>query len=80
MSLKENIDSVRSDFLADIESFPNDAQDIENLRVKYLGRKGLVAGLFSSMGNLSAEERPQAGQLLNALKNDLSEQFQKKDG
>ncbi|MBT3300476.1 MAG: phenylalanine--tRNA ligase subunit alpha [Candidatus Marinimicrobia bacterium] len=78
MSLKENIDSVRSDFLADIESFPNDAQDIENLRVKYLGRKGLVAGLFSSMGNLSAEERPQAGQLLNALKNDLSEQFQKK--
>src|SRR5262245_16595254 len=39
---------------------------------RFLGRKaGRLTDLLKSLGTLSAEERPQAGQLLNALKADL---------
>ena len=78
MSLKDKIESVRNQFLADIESFPTSQKEIEDLRVTYLGRKGQVASLFSEMGSLSAEERPDAGQWLNQLKTELAKQFESK--
>ena len=53
MNLKESIESVRNSFRADSDPFPNDPQSVETLRVKYMGRKGLVAGLFSSMKDVS---------------------------
>ena len=46
MSIKEQLESVRDDFLTDLESFPVNDKDIESLKSKYLGRKGLVASLF----------------------------------
>lgn len=47
--------------------------DIEQLRVKYLGRKGLVNRLFSELGSVSAEEKPKVGNMLNSLKNSITE-------
>ena len=65
MRLKESIESVRKTFRADSDPFPKDIRSIEALRVKYLGRKGLLAALFSSMKEISDKERPLAGSLLN---------------
>ena len=78
MSVLEQLESVRKDFLADLESFPDNPREIEELRSKYLGRKGDVASLFSLMGKASAEERPVLGQKLNALKEELSDLFEQK--
>ena len=76
MPLKEQIKSVRNQFLADIESFPQAPPLIEQLKSKYLGRKGLVAQLFSIMSQVKSEDRPRMGQELNSLKIELTRQFE----
>ncbi|MBC8346742.1 MAG: phenylalanine--tRNA ligase subunit alpha [Candidatus Marinimicrobia bacterium] len=72
MNIKESIESVRKSFRADSDPFPNDSQAVDDLRVKYLGRKGLVANLFSKMKDVSANDRPMAGKLLNDIKQEIS--------
>ena len=50
-----------------------DVDSLEALRVKYLGKKGELTGILRQMGSLSAEERPQMGQLANKLRADIEE-------
>ena len=50
-----------------------DVDSLENLRVKYLGKKGELTGILRQMGKLTAEERPQMGQLANQLRTELEE-------
>ena len=45
--------------------------DLEALRVKYLGKKGELTAILKQMGRLSAEERPVMGQIANKLRADL---------
>ena len=47
------------------------AESLEALRVKYLGKKGELTGILRQMGRLSAEERPAMGQLANQLRQDI---------
>lgn len=44
------------------------AQELDQVRVDYLGKKGLLTEQLKSLGNLSAEQRPAAGQLINEAK------------
>ena len=48
-------------------------ESLESLRVKYLGKKGELTGILRQMGKLTAEERPQMGQLANQLRSELEE-------
>jgi len=48
---------------------------LESFRVAYLGKKGLLTSLMKRLGDLSPDERPEAGQLLNRLKSDLTKRF-----
>ena len=50
-----------------------DVDSLESLRVKYLGKKGELTGILRQMGKLTAEERPQMGQLANQLRSELEE-------
>lgn len=43
-------------------------QEVEDLRIKYISKKGLVSQLFDEFKTVPNEEKRQAGQLLNALK------------
>lgn len=45
-----------------------DAKGLEALRVKYLGRKGLVQEIFSGLGTVSPEDRPKIGKAANDLR------------
>ena len=49
----------------------NDMAVLENLRVKYLGKKGELTAILKQMGGLSAEERPLMGQLANKVRADI---------
>jgi phenylalanyl-tRNA synthetase alpha chain len=49
-----------------------DLQSLDQLRVDYLGKKGAFTQHLKSLGSLPAEERPKAGQAINAAK----QQFQ----
>ena len=46
---------------------------LENLRVKYLGKKGELTAVLKQMGKLSAEERPVMGQLANQIREELTQ-------
>jgi phenylalanyl-tRNA synthetase alpha chain len=80
MNIKESIESVRNNFRTDSDPFPIHYQTVEALRIKYLGRKGLVAGLFSIMKDVSDKERPIAGKLLNEIKQEISSVFNSQTG
>jgi phenylalanyl-tRNA synthetase alpha chain len=45
-----------------------DLQTLDEIRVRYLGKKGELTALLKSLGTLPAEERPQAGQAINEAK------------
>jgi len=79
MSIQEQLDSVRNNFLTDIESFSKNPKEVSELKFKYLGRKGKVASLFSLIGKASDIERPLLGQKLNALKKELSSVIEEKE-
>nr|WP_139262962.1 phenylalanine--tRNA ligase subunit alpha [Flammeovirga pacifica] len=51
-------------------------EDLENFRVGVVGRKGIIADLFSKMKEVAPEERKTFGQTVNALKNAAQEKFQ----
>ncbi|WP_300358450.1 phenylalanine--tRNA ligase subunit alpha [Fusobacterium sp.] len=53
-------------------------QEVEDLRVKFLGKKGQLTEISKGMKNLSAEERPVIGQLLNEVRNDITEILESK--
>ena len=74
MSLKDSIESVKSDFLTEFANI-NDSTGSESIRQKYLGRNGLVTNLFKELGRASNDDRPFFGQLLNQLKKELSEKI-----
>ena len=46
-------------------------ENLEALRVKYLGKKGELTAILKQMGKLSAEERPVMGQLANQIRAEL---------
>jgi len=50
-------------------------KDLEELRVQFLGRKGLFTGLLRQLGQVSAEDRPRLGKLANQIKEGLELKF-----
>lgn len=52
--------------------------DLEQIRVKFLGKKGELTAVLRGMGGLSAEERPVIGQLANEVRANIEEALNKK--
>ncbi|AEF22716.1 MULTISPECIES: phenylalanine--tRNA ligase subunit alpha [Pseudomonadaceae] len=63
----ENLDVLVSQALEAV-SHTDDVNALEQLRVHYLGKKGELTQVMKTLGNLSAEERPKAGALINSAK------------
>ncbi|MDI3534563.1 MAG: phenylalanyl-tRNA synthetase alpha chain [Thermosediminibacterales bacterium] len=53
-------------------------QDIERLRINFLGKKGKLTQLLRGMGNLLPEDRPVIGQMANKLRSDLERMIEEK--
>lgn len=71
-ALRARIDSVVAEALEEFKAAAS-REDLDELRIRYLGRKGLIAQLFAGMAQAPAAERPELGQLLNGAKSQLSE-------
>ena len=54
-----------------------DQQALQDVRVKYLGKKGEVTALLKGLGKLSPEERPKMGALVNAVRETLEAELDK---
>ncbi|MCI9273965.1 MAG: phenylalanine--tRNA ligase subunit alpha [Clostridiales bacterium] len=53
-------------------------QDIESLRVKFLGKKGELTSILKQMGKLSAEDRPVIGQMANDVRSFIESNIEKR--
>jgi phenylalanyl-tRNA synthetase alpha chain len=69
------ITELKNSFLAELQKVVS-AEHLEEIRTKYLSRKGLLADLFVELKDIDAEIRPQIGKELNELKILLHQQFQ----
>ena len=76
--MKEQLEALRSEALAELSTL-SDAKQLEDFRVRYLGKKGSVTALLRGMGALSAEERPVMGQLVNQLRQELENALAEKN-
>lgn len=65
MNLKERIDEVKSQVNA---LKAENAAQVEELRLKYLSKKGVITSLFGEFRNVDPGEKKEFGQLLNALR------------
>ncbi len=60
--------ALETQFLSELDSC-SDEKRVEEIRIKYLSKKGLLSQKFGLLGKLPSEERPKLGQELNRLKN-----------
>ncbi len=72
--LKEKLEQLRQQVLEQLNSM-TDKKELNELRVKVMGKKGWLTEILRGMGGLPAEERPKAGQLVNHLRQELEEKF-----
>ena len=75
--MKRQLEKVKEEFDFDLTS-SNSQKDIENVRVKYLGKKGALTGILKQMGTLSADERPAIAKISNEIRDYISKSIEEK--
>lgn len=76
--MKEEIENLKKQALEELTNSKS-SKELNDLRVKYLGKKGELTGLLRGMGSLSPEERPKMGALVNSAKQEIENEIQEKE-
>jgi phenylalanyl-tRNA synthetase alpha chain len=71
MPLKTKITHIRKSFLEDLKNV-RESKQFEEIKIRYLGKKGLIALLMVELKNCLPEERPAYGLLINELKQEIT--------
>ncbi len=72
--MKEQLEALRQKALEELQTLSS-AKEVEDFRIRMLGKKGELTGLLRGMGALPAEERPVVGQMVNELRALLEEKL-----
>ena len=72
--MEQELQRIKEEALSAIKS-ASDEQALQDVRVKFLGKKGEVTALLKGLGKLSPEERPKMGALVNAVRQALEEEI-----
>ena len=75
--MKDKILEIKNQANLDLDN-SNDLKDIEQVRIKYLGKKGMLTAVLKEMGKLSKEERPIIGSLANEVRTGIEEKIKEK--
>ena len=73
--MKQQLENIRLEALAALEAADSPAA-LEELRVKYLGKKGELTAVLKMMGKLSPEERPVMGALANTVRAEIESKLE----
>lgn len=68
--MREKLERLLSEAVTELDSVHTE-NALQELRVKYLGKKGLLTAVMKELGSLSPEERPVVGQIVNQVKSRL---------
>lgn len=77
--LKDQLLQLREQFDAQLQTAAS-SQDLEALRVRFMGKKGHLTAILRGMGGLSPAERPAAGQLANEIRQALEQDLEAASG
>ena len=72
--MKEQLDTLAATMFAELSAASSD-KELQELKVRYLGKKGELTAVMKCLGALSAEERPVVGQVINTIKGRFEEEF-----
>ena len=72
--MKAQLEQIKQQALSALEAADTPAA-LDEVRVKFLGKKGELTAVLKQMGKLSAEERPVMGQLANAVRAEIEEKL-----
>ena len=75
--MKQQLELIKQEAMAALEAATSPAA-LEELRVKYLGKKGELTAVLKMMGKLSAEERPVMGALANAVRAEIEAKLEER--
>ncbi len=70
--MADKTSEIKQGFIAELETV-NEISHLEAIKVKYLGKNGLITELMKDMKSLTPEEKKSFGQAVNVLKNEVSE-------
>ncbi|MGL4540284.1 MAG: phenylalanine--tRNA ligase subunit alpha [Candidatus Rhabdochlamydia sp.] len=70
--MRDTISSIHKQFQSDLSQIKN-SKDVELLKVKYLGKKGLIQHIMQKLKEVSKDLRPQMGKEINDLKEEISQ-------
>ena len=77
MGLREKLEELRQQGLNEIAN-SDDLKNVNNIRVKLLGKKGPITNVLRGMRDLSAEERPKVGKFANEVRDELQQALEDK--
>lgn len=70
--MEQQLKSLRQAAITDMQ-LADSLETLNDLRIKYLGKKGSLTGVLRGLGALSQEERPKIGQVVNEIRGELEE-------
>lgn len=73
--MKEKIEEIRKSAKEKLVEIQN-LQELQDLKIKYLGKKGELTSILKGLGSLSAEERPKVGSMVNELRDEIEKSVQ----
>ena len=75
--MKQQLEQIKQQALASLDAASTPAE-LDDLRIKFLGKKGELTAVLKLMGKLSAEERPVMGQLANSVRAAIEEKLEQR--
>ncbi len=77
MEIKNRLEEIKKNTLNSIQNVEI-VKEIEDIKVKILGKKGELTAILKTMGSLSKEERPHVGKLVNEVREHLEKEINEK--
>ncbi len=71
--MEEKLEKLRKEAAEFVKEKAATLAELNEIRVKYLGKKGEITGLLRGLGALSAEDRPRVGQIVNKAREELEQ-------
>ena len=76
--MKEQIEQIKENSINEIEN-AKDLKQLQDLKAKYLGKKGELTQVLRTMGTLAEEERPVIGSLVNEVRGKIENLISRKE-
>ncbi len=75
--MKEKLEMIRQAAVKELENIAS-REDLEQFRIRMLGKKGELTAVLRGMGQLTAEERPVIGQVANEVRANIEQRLEEK--